>query len=483
MAPLRRLPWHPLLLPVVYVYGFYLATAAPVEWLFRPLLTGVLLSAVLYAVCRLAFRDWHIAALVASGLLLVFAGLGWYPVLVGAGAAIIGFHPPLRRWRRERLPRLDRQGVNRAVDTLTGVLLLILIVQGLPHLAPPAPAAESAPALAGAGPSIQIIILDGYARGDTLAEWGYDTGPFLGSLQTRGFDVSARARSSYRSTPLVIASLLRMAHAPDFPVDPPADELGQARLLRQMSGDVPALSALGEAGYEIRVMDAGIEQTRIGPADLVEGRQYPTTLELALLEKTMAAGLIDLVTPDLLPGLHRSRVEAGLQSLAGSGDRPRFTVAHFVTPHPPFVYAADGSLPEQPACVPASCSFYGGSSVELDMTNEEFQRRYTEQITGLNRVLLDALDAILAADPGAVIVLMSDHGSRYDGLLAPTERYRPLFAARTPHHPNLFGDEPSNTQALAVLLNAYLEADVPVPTNERFEEHGPLEVSPFEDEE
>lgn len=117
------------------------------------------------------------------------------------------------------------------------------------------------------------------------------------------------------------------------------------------------------------------------------------------------------------------------------------------------------------------------------MTNEEFQRRYTEQITGLNRVVLDALDAILAADPDAVIVLMSDHGSRYDGRLAPIEPYRPLFAARTPDHPNLFGDDPSNTQALAVLLNAYLDADVPVPSNQRFEEHGPLDVSPLAAEE
>ena len=246
-----------------------------------------------------------------------------------------------------------------------------------------------------------------------------------------------------------------------------------------MSEDVPALSALSQAGYEVRIVDGGIEQTRIGPADHVEGREYPTTLELALLQKTVAAGLFEIAAPDLLPALHRSRMEAGLRSLAGTGDRPRFTVAHFVSPHPPFVYAADGSLPDQPACFPATCSFYGGSSAELSMTNEEFQRRYTEQITGLNRLVLDALDAILAADPDAVIVLMSDRGSRFDGQVAPMERYRPLFAARTPGHPDLFGDEPSNTQSLAVLLNAYLDADVPVPSKQRFEEHGPLDVSPL----
>jgi hypothetical protein len=280
----------------------------------------------------------------------------------------------------------------------------------------------------------------------------------------------------------VIASLLRMAHVPDFPVDPPADELGQARLLRLMSEDVPALAALRRAGYEIRIVDGGIEQTRIGPADHIEGRDYPTTLELALLQKTVAAGLFEIAAPDLLPALHRSRVEAGLRSLTESVGGPRFTFAHFVTPHPPFVFAEDGSLPDQPSCFPATCSFYGGSSAELSMSNEEFQRRYTEQITGLNRVVLDTLDAILAADPDAVIVLMSDHGSRFDGQMAPLERYRPLFAARTPGHPDLFGDEPSNAQALAVVLNAYLDADVPVPSTQRFEEHGPLDVTPLADE-
>jgi hypothetical protein len=480
MAPLRQFPWHPLLLPVVFILGFHLATAAPVDWLIRPLLIGVGLSAILYAVCRLALRDWHMAALAASGLFLVLAGLGWYPLFLGAAAAVLGLYPPLKRRRREWLPWLHRRSVNRALDTVTGVLVAILIVQGLPHLAWPTRAAESLHALADAGPNIQIIILDGYARADTLAEWGFDNTPFLASLESRGFDVSERARSSYRSTPLVIASLLRMAHVPDFPVDPPADELGQARLLRLMSEDVPALSALSQAGYEIRVVDGGIEQTRIGPAHDVEGREYPTTLELALLQKTMAAGLVDIVAPDLLPGMHRSRVEAGLQSLAGTGDRPRFTIAHFVTPHPPFIYAADGSLPDQPACFPATCSFYGASSTELSLTNEEFQGWYTEQIAGLNTVVLEALDAVLAADPDAVIVLMSDHGSRFDGQTAPLEPYRPLFAARTPGHPNLFGDEPSNTQGLAVLLNAYLDGDVPVPTTQRFEEYGPLDVSPIE---
>ena len=481
MAPLKRFPWHPLLVPVVFILGFHLATAAPVDWLVRPLLIGVALSATLYAICRLALRDWYLAALAASAVLLVIAGLGWYPFILGVAAAAVGLYPPLKRWRRERLPWLHRRSLNRVLDTVTGVLLAILIVQGLPYVVSPTRNAESLPALGDAGPNIQIIILDGYARADTLAEWGFDNVPFLASLESRGFDVSEQARSSYRSTPLVIASLLRMAHIPDFPVDPPADELGQARLLRLMSEDVPALSALSRAGYEVRVVDAGIEQTRIGPADHVAGREYPTTLELALLQKTMLAGLIDTLAGDLLPGIHRSRVEGGLRSLAETGARPRFTVAHFVVPHPPFVYAGDGSLPDQPPCFPATCSFYGASSAELSLTNEEFQRWYTEQVAGLNVVVLEALDAVLAADPDTVIVLMSDHGSRFDGRTAPLEPYRPLFAVRTPGHPNLFGDEPSNTQTLAVLLNAYLDGDVDVPTTQRFEEYGPLQVSPIPD--
>ena len=195
MAPLRRFPWHPLLLPVVYIFGFYLATAAPIDWLFRPLLIGVGLSAVLYAACRLAFRDWHVAALVTSAVLLAFAGFGWYPLALGAVAAIAGLYAPLRRWRRARLPWLDRRSVNRALDTVTGVLLVILVVQGLPHLASPARAAETMPGLADAGPNIQIIVLDGYARGDTLLEWGFDNGPFLAALEARGFDVSRSERA------------------------------------------------------------------------------------------------------------------------------------------------------------------------------------------------------------------------------------------------------------------------------------------------
>jgi hypothetical protein len=74
----------------------------------------------------------------------------------------------------------------------------------------------------------------------------------------------------------------------------------------------------------------------------------------------------------------------------------------------------------------------------------------------LNPKLLAMVDEIVARDPGAVVVLFSDHGSRYSLDLKTTEWYHSFLAARTPDHPNLFASEPIPTAILRTLLPIYV---------------------------
>jgi hypothetical protein len=68
------------------------------------------------------------------------------------------------------------------------------------------------------------------------------------------------------------------------------------------------------------------------------------------------------------------------------------------------------------------------------------------------------VDAIVARDPGAVVVLFSDHGSRYSLDLRQTEWYHSFLAALTPGHPRLFADDPKPTAILRTLLPIYVTA-------------------------
>jgi hypothetical protein len=78
------------------------------------------------------------------------------------------------------------------------------------------------------------------------------------------------------------------------------------------------------------------------------------------------------------------------------------------------------------------------------------------------------VDEIVARVPRAVVVLFSDHGSRYSLDLKTTEWYHSFLAARTPDHPKLFASEPVPTAILRTLLPIYVtgaaEPGQPSPT-------------------
>jgi len=81
---------------------------------------------------------------------------------------------------------------------------------------------------------------------------------------------------------------------------------------------------------------------------------------------------------------------------------------------------------------------------------------YSGHLAAVNRRLVATIDAMLARDPDAVIVLFSDHGSRYS-FDAPDEWTRSFLAARTPGQAHLFGESPITTNLLCDLFTAYLD--------------------------
>jgi hypothetical protein len=64
--------------------------------------------------------------------------------------------------------------------------------------------------------------------------------------------------------------------------------------------------------------------------------------------------------------------------------------------------------------------------------------------------LTASVDALVEADPDAVIVLFSDHGGRYGS--EGDESHRSFLVAQNPGHPDLFADEP-HTHAVLRLVS------------------------------
>jgi hypothetical protein len=98
----------------------------------------------------------------------------------------------------------------------------------------------------------------------------------------------------------------------------------------------------------------------------------------------------------------------------------------------------------------------------------DHRSRYVANLEQVNARVLPAVRDLMAATGGeAVIVVMSDHGSRSRGNISSLrpadvhERFGTLFAAHTPGHPGLLRDVITPVNLLAVLFDAYLGTSLP----------------------
>jgi hypothetical protein len=148
-------------------------------------------------------------------------------------------------------------------------------------------------------------------------------------------------------------------------------------------------------------------------------------MEIAMLGRS----LLHPFAADWVMDDQRRRVLDGLDELAAQAGREGvFVLAHLNVPHTPFLWAANGRESPAPNCWPA-CSMFAGPFHAQGLTFGEYAASLTGQIIHANTLVRDTLDRLIAADPEAKIVLISDHGARYDAADMP-EHYRNLFAVR-----------------------------------------------------
>jgi hypothetical protein len=449
-------PWHPFIATAAYLIGAYGATSIPIAWILRPLAVAVVTLVLLLLLARAVLRSWQLAGVAVMGLWVVIAGWAWL-LVIPIGLAAIG-----RFIRRAPLP--GPAAVSRGLNVVTAIWLAITLVGAVPTMvrAPLsiAPIAELDPARAESRPDIFLLLLDGYARGDTLASVGYDNEPFLSGLEARGFEVYRDATGKYETTARVVASLVHGSDAHALMRErPPGDA---QRHLRALIEAAPLLEELRSVGYEIVTSAPTFGLVTLSSADVYLDDGQPTEFELSILSDTALAGIVLTVAPTLLMELHASRIHSNFSHVdaiaSADGARPTFMLAHVMSPHPPFVFDASGELPPPLACYPAECRF--GQTREIGLPADTFWDLYTDQLTYLNRLVLDAVDTIMA-HPDAVIIVFSDHGSRRTAD-DKAEWHRTLFAARTPGAADVFDGVSHAPAILPVLMNAYFGADAPV---------------------
>jgi hypothetical protein len=323
-------------------------------------------------------------------------------------------------WRWVRRPRAWTQALNlfAAILVASPVALAVQARSTLPPVTaktrPPLAALHDA----GRHPDIYYIILDGFARGDVLKQtFGYDLEPFLQRLERRGFYVARESRSNYGQTPLSLASSLNGDYLEPPPGDPTQAPLPTPDVFQKNA----VVASLRPLGYSFVTFSSGFDFTEYPEADVyLAPRRHIGAFQRALLDATPFRRLLPSAAERDSYTMARERVSYLFRTLPEVAKRPgpKFTFAHVLSPHPPFVFGEHGE-DVSPRHVPYSLSDGPPHREHYHISDEEFIAAYRRQAAFLVTQVERAIDGILvnSAEP-PIVVLQSDHGS---GLRLHTE--------------------------------------------------------------
>jgi len=420
--------WPILLAPTALVAAVVLATFASVPSSWTVMLRPWFVASVIATLCALVLamvtrRPLSASAVVCGVILLLYDPL-LGTVAVVAGTLLVVF--------RSRLG-LSRAFTRTAFVTAVGTLLIVNVVRvatdgsvtlGEFRMGSPVRSAEDA-----AGPNVYLLLLDGYPRADTLAnDFAYDNQPFLDALSSRGFFVNPDARTAFTNTELTLASTQVEDPRVIAAAFPEAIEVIDLRreVRRTLLVNTPAMDELRDLGYRLVYVPPPVGFVQWSGWDERDESGALNDFEVHLLQQTLLRGMIG----EWIMDQTRQHVDEALEAWSTPTGDGRFVFAHLEAPHPPFLWSPDGDQERPLTCwYERACSLYGAQLESLGISTAEYAERLAPQIDTLNRKVLTAVDRLIERDPGGVVVIFSDHGTRYvEG--DSEEAHSTLYAAR-----------------------------------------------------
>lgn len=464
-------PLYPLALSAYPVLALLAANTGQVgsDAAIRPLAISVLFGALLFFLLCLFLRRVHKAAFLTTLWLALFFSYGHVYLYLeekfpesnytsGLPAVWILLFALTLFWvTRPRLTFIS------SAPTLNTVALALLVMAGWQVLSEFQPRRAHALALPDAPiqtdlvrpdspPDVYFFLLDMYTRADLLRQaYGFDNSEFLNELRQRGFFVAECSQSNYVRTEISLGSSLNMDYLQNL-----SDRFSPDSIKRGLLWDSLKHNAVRynfeNMGYETITVETEFDWLSIKDSDhylsppaISSGM---TEFEGLFLRTTLARYAQDWgwVDPDHLMGVHaRDRFNNVFNTVDDIArmPEPTFAYLHVISPHPPFVFDANGN-PTEPA----------------DFWNERrlypadlFEKGYLNQVQFLNKKLLQAVDTILAeSDVPPIIILQGDHGP---WLQTKEKRMQILAAMYFPGHEDKLYSTITPVNIFRLVFNLY----------------------------
>jgi hypothetical protein len=259
-------------------------------------------------------------------------------------------------------------------------------------------------------PDIYYIILDGFGSQNLLENYYQaDLSKFFTYLDQEGFYIAYRSRSNYAWTELSLTSSLNFTYLDELSLL--GADTSDTLPLEVMVEKNRLFDVFREYGYRIVTFSDEYTMTDITSADvyLAPQRWVLNAFQNELINTTPLPALQRVLSLKSAFDFHRDHILFMFENLMISGDysQPRFVFAHFMAPHPPFVFDADGnSSPNEGTFT------FNYIDAALDKAGREsFISGYRNQAIFMANRLIPELEKILHNSTRPVIVIIQgDHG-------------------------------------------------------------------------
>jgi len=422
------IPWYFIVFsayPVLALLSFNIGQVKLENGL-RPLLISILFGGLVFLLCLSFLRNMYRVAFLSTIWMALFFSYGhvfmsldakWHkinfqPYLLGAWLALfVLFAVWATRPRFAfRDAVLSLNVVSLGLVSMSLGQVVASVQKGSGHYA----RAKNAPiqqlTRPQDAPDVYYFILDSYTRADLLkSAYGYDNSSFLDDLRERGFYVAECSQSNYVRTEISLGSSLNMSYLQGLDPAFTPESIKRGVLWDSLKHSAARYN-FDEMGYTTISFATGFAWSEIEDADMfITPDSFSvgmTEFEVLFLKTTLGRYASDLGWFDaneIMGQTFRDRTMNVFETVDDISrmPEPTFAYIHLISPHPPFVFGPDGEH-THPA------DFWNEDQV---YPADRYAQGYQNQLTFINRKMLEAVDTILAnSQTPPVIVIQGDHG-------------------------------------------------------------------------
>lgn len=313
-----------------------------------------------------------------------------------------------------------------------------------------------------AKPNVYFMLFDEYAGYKSLLDSFHFRNDTLNNYLTgKGFKMMPYY-ANYDFTIFSMSSVLNMRYVPE---DYHPLEIEQKDLQRRITEirNARVFDIFKEMGYRVSnfsIFDIGDQHGISAKNELVPVHSMLITDKILHNRIMRTSGFLFTTGKWAIPSLRkkylfetdRNNLNSEmllLESAANPDKQPRFSYTHFLMPHWPFYRDSLGR--------------YVDDAVIINEKNMENKPLYISYVKYTNREIQKIVNTIMEKDPGAIILIMSDHGFRsYDDRFAQPYVFDNFAALRLPSGQYPGADTGrSNVNIFRYLLNTAFGQKIP----------------------